>query len=56
MRQGSFDGNSKAYTAEQIDMLVAYIVAEDAWYVVPVAAFAPRTMLELLSLGRQKKK
>src|SRR4029077_5199101 len=24
--------NKKSYTAEQIDMLVAYIVAEDAWY------------------------
>ena len=34
---------TKAYTAEQIDFLVAYIVAEDSWYVIPVGAFAPRS-------------
>jgi hypothetical protein len=35
---GRFGCTNKAYTAEQIDVLVAYIVAEDAWYVIPVAA------------------
>jgi hypothetical protein len=30
------------YTLDEIDFLVAYIVPEDLWYVVPVAAFASR--------------
>jgi PD-(D/E)XK endonuclease len=53
--QGRFGGNNKGYTAEQIDMLVAYIVAEDAWYVIPVEAFAPRTMLALYPSGCKKR-
>ncbi len=53
--QGGSGGNSKGYTAEQIDMLVANIVAEDAWYVIPVAAFAPRTMLALYPSGCKKR-
>ena len=52
---GDFGGNNKGYTAEQIDVLVAYIVAEDAWYVIPVAAFAPRTMLALYPSGCKKR-
>ena len=36
--------------------MVAYIVAEDAWYVVPVAAFAPRTGLKLFPSGCKRKK
>ena len=53
--QGSSGGNNKGYTAEQIDMLVAYIVAEDAWYVIPVAAFAPRTVLAFYPSGCKKR-
>jgi hypothetical protein len=53
--QGRFGPNNKAYTAEQIDMLVAYIVAEDAWYVIPVAAFVPRTMIALYPSGSKKR-
>jgi hypothetical protein len=46
---------NRSYTTEQIDFLVAYIVAEDAWYVVPVAAVAPRTMLNFYpSVCKQK--
>ena len=51
-RRQSYAVNAKAsqnmaYTTEQIDFLVAYIVVEDAWYVVPIGAFAPRKMLKL---------
>jgi len=49
------DNKRKAYTSEEIDFLVAYIVAEDAWYVVPVAAFAPRHKLTLYPSGCLKK-
>jgi hypothetical protein len=30
-----------AYTAEDIDIMVAHIVPKDAWYVLPVEAFVP---------------
>jgi hypothetical protein len=53
--KGCSGGKGKAYTAEQIDILVAYIVAEDAWYVVPIAAFAPRTGLKLFPSGCKRK-
>jgi|SRR5450755_1698477 hypothetical protein len=53
--RGGLDGKFKAYTAEQIDILVAYIVVEDAWYVVPVAAFVPRTGLRFFPSGCKRK-
>jgi hypothetical protein len=51
---------NKAYTTEQIDFLVAYIVVEDAWYVIPVRAFAPCKVLKFYpsvckSRGRYEK-
>ncbi len=49
------DSKRKPYTSEEIDFLVAYIVAEDSWYVVPVAAFAPRHKLTLYPSGCLKK-
>ena len=51
--RGSQDGRQQSYTAEQIDFLVAYIVAEDIWYVVPVAAFVPRTHLNFYPSGSE---
>ena len=48
---GNSKGKKKSYTAEEIDILVAYIVAEDLWYVVPVAAFAPRRHLNFYPSG-----
>ena len=51
----SIAGKKKTpYTAEEIDILVVYIVAEDAWYVVPVAAVASRTRLSFFPLGSKK--
>jgi hypothetical protein len=44
-------GEKKAYTAKQIDILVAFLVAENAWYVVPVKAFAPRKHLNFYPSG-----
>jgi hypothetical protein len=41
---GGRTGDKKPYTAEQIDILVAYIVAADASYVLPIGASAPRLM------------
>jgi PD-(D/E)XK endonuclease len=52
--KGSTDGKRQAYTAMQIDILVAYIVADDAWYVIPIRAFAPRTQLKFYPSGNKK--
>jgi hypothetical protein len=38
-------GWKDTYTLDEIDFLVAYIIPEDLWYVVPIAAFASRTGL-----------
>jgi hypothetical protein len=38
---------TKAYTAEQIDILAAYIVPVDAWYIIPVGAFTPSECLSV---------
>lgn len=40
-----------AYTKEEIDSLVAFIVPEDTWYIIPVEAFTPRTHLWLYPRG-----
>jgi hypothetical protein len=44
-------GENKAYTAKQIDILVAFLVLENAWYVVPIKAFAPRKRLYFYPSG-----
>jgi PD-(D/E)XK endonuclease len=49
------DSKKKSYTSEEIDFLVAYIVAEDTWYVVPIAAFEPLRQLRLYPSGCRKK-
>jgi hypothetical protein len=38
-------GFSTLYTADEVDFLVAYLVPEDLWYVVPIAACAGRRTL-----------
>jgi hypothetical protein len=42
---------SKAYTSREIDFLIAYIVPEDLWYVVPVDAVASGTQLRFYPAG-----
>jgi PD-(D/E)XK endonuclease len=37
--------SKQIYTPEQIDILAAYIVPADAWYVIPVRAFTPADSL-----------
>jgi hypothetical protein len=44
---GSTNSGFFAYTPEEIDILVAYSVHENAWYVIPVKAFVPHRSLQL---------
>lgn len=39
--------SKRAYTAEQIDMLAAYVVPANTWYIIPVEAFTPSESLTL---------
>ena len=41
-------------TSEDIDVIVAYIVSLDLWYVVPVEAFEPRKNLWFYPMGSKK--
>jgi hypothetical protein len=44
------------YTPDEIDFLVACIVPEQAWYVLPILAFAPRQYLRLYPHRKLKPK
>ena len=48
---GSTNSGFLSYTPEEIDILVAYIVHKDAWYVIPVKAFVPHRSLQLHPCG-----
>jgi hypothetical protein len=44
-------GSHRTYALDEIDFLVAYIVPEDLWYIVPIAAFASRKHLRFYPRG-----
>ena len=49
--QRNANGRAIPYTAEEIDFLVAQIVPEDSWLVIPVMAFAPRKSIRVYPQG-----
>ncbi len=51
---GSGQNSKIPYTAADIDLLAAYIVPEDVWYLIPVSAFAPVTGLRLRPGSRRR--
>jgi hypothetical protein len=50
----SSNGRYTSYTADEIDFLVAHIVPEDAWFVIPVHAFIPHQSLYVYPRGQSK--
>jgi PD-(D/E)XK endonuclease len=38
---GIYGQKKAAYTAADIDVMVAYVIPEDIWYILPVEVFAP---------------
>jgi hypothetical protein len=49
-------GNTyKPYRASEIDVLVAYVVPEDAWYVFPVAVFRKYRAMKLFPSSRRRR-
>jgi hypothetical protein len=49
--QRNANGKAIPYTADEIDFLVAHIVPEDGWLVIPVEAFAPRKSIRVYPKG-----
>ena len=45
-------GCNSRYTSDEIDFLIAYIIPENLWYVVPVVALAARIALSFYPSGR----
>jgi len=45
---------SVTYTAKDIDFLVAYVVPEDVWYVVPIQAFKRITSVTLFPSSKRR--
>jgi hypothetical protein len=47
--------NLSPYTAAEIDVVVAYIVPEDAWYVIPIHAFLTIRNMKLFPASRRRR-
>jgi hypothetical protein len=46
------NGVAIPYRVDEIDFLAAYVFPEDAWFIIPVQAFVPRTSLHLFPRER----
>ena len=59
LRQGQYvanaKGNSRLYTKEDIDFIAAHLIQQNIWYIVPIEAFAGRTMLHFNPQSRLSK-
>jgi hypothetical protein len=53
---GNGHSSKRAYTAEEIDILAAYVIPEDVWYLIPVAAFSPVKSIHLCPGRRSRRK
>jgi len=49
--QRNANGKAIPYTPDEIDFLVAHIVPEDGWLVIPVQAFTPRKSIRVYPKG-----
>jgi hypothetical protein len=49
--QRNSNGRAIPYSAAEIDFLVAHIVPEDTWFVIPVRAFTPRKSVRVYPKG-----
>ena len=47
-------GWKATYTGAEIDFLVAYIVPEDVWYVVPIEVFETRTAVKFFPTSKRR--
>jgi len=54
IRATGSEGNV-AYTPEEVDVVVAYIVPEDAWYVIPIEAFKDVKGMKLFPRAKKRR-
>jgi len=43
----------RAYTAAEVDVVLGYVVPEEAWYVIPIGAFAGIKSMKLFPASRR---
>lgn len=48
------NGVAIPYRVDEIDFLAAYVFLKDAWFIIPVEAFVPRTGLHLFPRERER--
>ena len=51
---GNAHRGKEMYTAAEVDVIVVYLVPEDAWYVIPIAAIGKRYRLYFHPNGRRR--
>jgi len=51
---GNRNRGEEMYTAAEIDVIVVYLVPEDAWYVIPIRALGKRYCLYFHPNGRRR--
>lgn len=49
------DSARRKYTAHDVDFLIAYVVPEDAWYVIPIDAFGRSATISLTPASPRRK-
>lgn len=47
--------NLRPYTPAEVDVIVAYVVPENAWYVIPIAAFTTIHSMKLFPASRRRR-
>jgi PD-(D/E)XK nuclease superfamily protein len=52
--QRNANGRAIPYTPDEIDFLVAHIVPEGGWFVIPVTAFTPRRSIRVYPKGDER--
>jgi hypothetical protein len=57
-RVGSGNGHSskRGYTRKEIDVLAAFVIPENVWYLIPVSAFSPVKSIHLCPARKSKRK
>lgn len=51
---GCGNARNKRYTPRDIDLIVGYVVPADAWYVIPIAAFAKITAVKVFPSSKRR--
>ncbi len=53
---GKGHSSKRAYTKKELDVLAAYVIPEDTWYLIPVEAFTPVKSIHLCPGRKSRRK